>query len=388
MASILKKGNTLYAVYRVNGRQIKRSTQVKDTNKLSRYFAGIVANELEVFDKGGEPNLESVTPILGIEATQALFRTKRTKEQTVEKYFRGWLKERMMTRQSITPAALKSNNRDKTAVEQFLSHLGKKASSMPLKDLKGQEIMLFIKRQRERVSDGTIGIYLNVLSKALNDAIMQDLIQVSPFRQVSFKKRSSTQKKAFTKEQVQILLEYLPKPWKDFVLACLYTGGQRLGDLAMLTWEQISLNHETKGGYIHMIAQKTGNDVSKPIVKPLYEILDERKAMTSGEYVFPIFAEMYQRNGATHISTRFKELLQELGFNTNKKKALGDRRNVSELSFHCLRATAVTMMRNAGVPADLCRVIVGHNSEMIERIYYRPDDTTKLSALNKLDFSI
>lgn len=60
------------------------------------------------------------------------------------------------------------------------------------------------------------------------------------------------------------------------------------------------------------------------------------------------------------------------------------RRQLSTLSFHSLRVTAVTALRLAGVPADLCRVIVGHGSEIIERIYFRPDDEVIAEAMEKL----
>lgn len=386
MASIITKGNTIYAIYRVNGKQYKKSTFIKTDTENAELYAKMIADDIELHAKGGKPNITFASVILGADKAEALFQSDSVRRKaSIESYFSGWMRERRIARQSVDQAAIKSNNRDETAIRQLLLFLGKKAAS-PLKDLTGQDIMLFIKKQRERVSDGTIGIYLNVISKALNDAVTQDLLQVSPFRHVTFKKRITSKRKAFTKEQVELLLEYLPKPWKEFILVCLYTGGQRLGDLALLRKDQIKLNHKTKGGFLTMITQKTGNDVSKPIIKPLYEVLKPRMSDTEGEYLFPMFAEMYRRNGAAHLSTRFKELLQELGFDFPKTKLTGDRRNVSELSFHCLRATAVTMLRNAGVPADLCRIIVGHNSEMIERIYYRPDDNAMLDALSKLDF--
>ena len=38
----------------------------------------------------------------------------------------------------------------------------------------------------------------------------------------------------------------------------------------------------------------------------------------------------------------------------------------------------------AGVPADLCRVIVGHDSEEIERVYFRPDSGAIAEAMKHL----
>lgn len=66
------------------------------------------------------------------------------------------------------------------------------------------------------------------------------------------------------------------------------------------------------------------------------------------------------------------------------RQNLVNRRKVSSLSFHSLRATTVTALRLAGVPADLCRVIVGHRSELIERVYFRPDEKDIAKAMEKL----
>jgi len=49
-----------------------------------------------------------------------------------------------------------------------------------------------------------------------------------------------------------------------------------------------------------------------------------------------------------------------------------------------LRATAVTVLRLAGVSPDLCRFIVGHDSEEIERVYFRPDSADVQAAMSKI----
>lgn len=56
------------------------------------------------------------------------------------------------------------------------------------------------------------------------------------------------ERRAFTMEEVKRLTEILPGEWPDMIRVCLYTGGQRLGDIATLKWEQINL----EGGLISM----------------------------------------------------------------------------------------------------------------------------------------
>ena len=163
-------------------------------------------------------------------------------------------------------------------------------------------------------------------------------------------------------EEAKRLTEILPGEWPDMVRVCLYTGGQRLGDIAKLKWEQINL----EGGLIAMTTEKTKRRMNKPIISAMKHAQADN---TSGK-----------------LSLEFHELLKEHGFieNMNNAPRHGDRRRQADLSFHSLRATAVTALRLAGVPSDLCRVIVGHDSEEIERVYFRPDSAAIAEAMKHL----
>lgn len=53
--------------------------------------------------------------------------------------------------------------------------------------------------------------------------------------------------------------------WRSMVKTCLYTGGQRLGDVATLRWSQV----DEKRGVIRMTTQKKG----KPLMIPIFPAL-------------------------------------------------------------------------------------------------------------------
>lgn len=116
--------------------------------------------------------------------------------------------------------------------------------------------------------------------------------------------------------------------------------------------------------------------MNKPIIKPLERVLRRRKEVSISKYVFPIAAMKHSQGGgkSSKLSLEFTDFLEEHGFIEKKKEQKGDRRELAEKSFHSLRATAVTVLRLAGVPADLCRFIVGHDSEEIEKVYFRPQN--------------
>ena len=48
----------------------------------------------------------------------------------------------------------------------------------------------------------------------------------------------------------------------------------------------------------------------------------------------------------------------------------------------------VTELRDSGVSADLCRALVGHRSEEVERMYYRATRARKEEAMRRLGDSL
>jgi integrase len=60
------------------------------------------------------------------------------------------------------------------------------------------------------------------------------------------------------------------------------------------------------------------------------------------------------------------------------------RREQNDLSFHCLRHTATSLLKNAGVSDAVARDIIGHESVAVSRNYTHIDTTTKKRALDRL----
>lgn len=384
MAGLLKRGNTWYAVFTVAGKQEVRTTKMKiippgtppmrrrSIMKETEAGARIIAQELEQAAWGKAIDAEKIKILLGKKkSAQLLHRTQCM--QGVCGYLNDWLL-------TCKPGSFKN---DKSAVKEFLAFLGP-AQNMPLDAVTPDHAKRFMEKQMERVSSGTTGNLIGCLKKAFNRAIDKRLIDYNPFRGVSPKKDDTQQRRAFTEEEIERLVKILPGEWPDMIRVCLYTGGQRLGDIATLKWEQIDL----EGGLIAMTTQKTKRRMNKPIIAPLMAVLSRRQAESVSKYVFPLAAAKHAQAGGTSskLSLEFTGLLKEHGFIEDDTKAprQGDRRTLSALSFHCLRYSVVTILRNAGVPPDLTRELVGHASEQVERIYYTPDMMTISKALDKL----
>ena len=89
---------------------------------------------------------------------------------------------------------------------------------------------------------------LKVVRACLNAAQRQDLINSNVASKVAtIRDRSEIQRRAFSLAEVKTVLEQCDKAggeWRGLVLAAVYTG-QRLGDIAMLTWQQVDLDKNT-----------------------------------------------------------------------------------------------------------------------------------------------
>jgi len=89
------------------------------------------------------------------------------------------------------------------------------------------------------------------------------------------------------------------------------------------------------------------------------------------------------------LSNQFYNILVACGYvpkRTHKKEKEGrsSARQQNDLSFHCLRHTATSLLKNAGVSDVIARDIIGHESEAISQNYTHIDSATKRRALNKM----
>jgi integrase len=119
---------------------------------------------------------------------------------------------------------------------------------------------------------------------------------------------------------------------------------ERLGDLAHLTWRAVNLDQNE----IAFTTQKTGRRVVLPLVQPLVDYLTELPAGDNANaHIFPDAAK-HKRTAS--LSNHFRDILVDAGLvqprdYSNKTKCRAHARESSELSFHSLRHSAVTMLK-------------------------------------------
>ena len=104
---------------------------------------------------------------------------------------------------------------------------------------------------------------------ALNQARRDGLVDQNEASKITLIKCHTNKRESFSMDQIKRLLSVANEEWRGIILAGLYTG-QRLGDIATLTWSNIDLQKEE----IHHFADKQGKSIHIPIATPLMEYLE------------------------------------------------------------------------------------------------------------------
>ncbi|MEG0427357.1 MAG: phage integrase SAM-like domain-containing protein, partial [Akkermansia sp.] len=240
MAGIIKRNNIWVAVIKVGCKKEARiSTKVsivpgvlklgetlKSAQNRSEMEARVVAAELEKMYQGYSPDIRLVETIIGYQAAHAMLSFDDASTQTTSAYLQNWLKSR--------EHKIGAKERDGKAIRQFLDWLGKR-QNVNLSKINMGMSREFMEHELERVSSGTVKRYLATLTCAFNRAVEKQFIPSNPFRGVVPSKRERADKQersAFSIEEVRRMVEVFLDEWPDMIRVCLYTGGQRLGDIA------------------------------------------------------------------------------------------------------------------------------------------------------------
>jgi len=251
----------------------------------------------------------------------------------------------------------------------FLEYLGSKAAR-PIDTINAADIIGWRADLAVKVSGGTVNKSLKILRGAWRQAQKEQLLRENVFPAVDFVKETKSKRRAFTMEELKNLLDKCNAEWRGMVLFGLYTG-QRLGDLANLTWDNI----DTVAQELRITTGKTDRHMAIPLAKPLAAFIETMPAGdTPGAPLFPNMAATMKASGSGTLSRQFYEVLTLAGLAKAKDHKGGgsgrdSRRTTGGMSFHCLRHTATSLLKNAGVSDVIAREIIGHDSEVISRVY-------------------
>jgi integrase len=195
-----------------------------------------------------------------------------------------------------------------------------------------------------------------------------------PAEAVSIIKRRNEEnsRRPLTIPEIQAILAVADSEWQSIIKFGLYTG-QRLADLALLTWNHVDLKRRE----IQVVTRKTGKRLLLPIAGALRDHIESlQKADIPGAPVHPrAFESFRSHKGRTiQLSNHFIELMIQAGLRQPRSrrstgKGRGSRRHGMDISFHSLRHSAVSILKDAGVPDSVVMELVGHDSRAMSARY-------------------
>ncbi len=272
-------------------------------------------------------------------------------------------------------------------VNRFLESLGNKAD-MDISTVNRADVYAFQVSMAGKLSVGTANLGLKIIRIALNDAKRNGLIDSNPAEEVKVlsKKDVEQVRRPFTLPELKRLLDLADDEWKGMILFGFYTG-QRLQDIALANWQAVDLE-KRKWSFVTI---KTNQRKSLPLAEPLI-----RHLMASGDLdnpkkpVFPRIAASIGKTGRVgQVSNEFHDLLVAAGLLAARSKqstgkGRGARRQQNELSFHCLRHTNNSLLKQAGVPESVVMAFVGHDTPEVSALYTHIEDNDLVHATTKL----
>lgn len=217
------------------------------------------------------------------------------------------------------------------------------------------------------LSKVTINRYLEIISKAFNMAIDNELINKNPLKKnTKFLQQNYVVRPLFPEEE-QRLMKVLSEPQyeylKGIVIVALNTALRRQNILD-LTWEQIDLD----GRVIEITENKSNKHIFKPINDTLLQYFQSipEESRVGDVFINPI------------TGRKCKEIKR--AWKTVKEKA-----NITNFRFHDLKHTVGTRLAKHGVPIPVIKEVLDHSDIKTTMRYVHTADKQILSAMNLLN---
>jgi integrase len=380
MASLRKKFGSAYwwaCFYREDGARGQRSTRLIAT-QANRKAAQRMADDLE--DAHQKKYTEAQMRRILNDLNERLV-SQPLASATLKNYAAQWLARKKGEVGGLTYLAYKS------AVNEFVEDTPGKAN-LALQYVNTADVAAFRDRSAAKASAKTANNKLKIVRTMLQTAWRDGFIIENPAAKVSTLRTEDSVRRPFTLAELKKLVGVATSEWRGMVLIGLYTG-QRLKDVATLRWNNVDLAQNE----IALTTSKTKRRQIIPLAKTLQNYFTEISASDNPHApIFPKALALVRKDGGvSRLSQQFYELLVTAGLATarlgkDEAKGVGRKgpRQRSEVTFHSLRHTATSLLKNAGVSETVARDIIGHDSEEVSRQYTHVDEESKRAAMEKL----
>jgi integrase len=348
--------------------QLQRTTKQTDRRKAYEF-----AQKLETATRGN-----ALTDIQARKILAEIYAIRNPGEQlpgsSAREFFNSWASNKK--RETAEATSIRYTR----AINSFVYSLGDRAG-LDISAITSRDIVAFRDHLASRLSTSTANHAVKVVRMALKDAQGDGLVTANAAVGVRPAKsaQESGRRRPFTLPEIQRLLRAAHSEWSGLILFGLYTG-QRLGDIARLTWQSVDLAR----GELALVSRKTKRRQLIPIAAPLQKFLEAADAGDDPKQ--PLFPKASKAKRISALSNQFYDIMADAGLVESRKhksngKGRNSRRAFNELSFHALRHTATSLMKNAGVSPAIVQDIIGHDSPAVSAHYTHIGEAAKRQAI-------
>jgi integrase len=377
MASLFKKKDckNWIACFRDKaGRQKRYSTREPNRRK-----AQLIADQYEHIARGGVRQRDFREIMTGLYRKLYGVAVPVT---TIRVYAQRWLTVRKTEVQVSTWCTYSRVIRD---FEEFLGG----GADGDIADVSKEQLFGFRDKLADSISAGSANSYMKVLKLFFKGAKEDGFLSESPaeFMHSIKETASRVKRRAFTPEELRRLLVAADPEERSLVLFALYTG-QRLGDICMLRWENIDLERGERGS-ICLVTKKTRKQMRIPIAGRLRDHIASLPSSDDPRApLHPWFDMQYRRKTLSTIHWRLAQLFKNAGLQSKEARPDSQRKDGRKaqhaLTFHSLRHTTVSLLKDAGVPDAVVMEIVGHSTVAMSQHYTHTGWEAMCSGMDKM----
>jgi integrase len=361
MASLWKRERSKFWIAcftDASGRQLKRSTKTTDRKLATR-----LAEQFEQASRRKRTARQMREVMAGLHREIA---DEELPAVTVRAFFDGWFERKKHETAPATMAFYRGT------AGKFVAFLGEEAGR-EIAEITSEHILRFRNALAATLVPRTVNHSLKGLRTIFKAARRDNVIFEDPteFVQTIRQTIGDAKRRAFTIPELQAILAVADDEWRSLVKCGLYLG-QRLADLATLTWANVDLDR----GEIRLETRKTGRRMILPIAPPLRKHLESLPAGDKPDApLHPrAFAIVAREGRSGSLSNQFADLLAQAGLRekkgcTSTGKGRNTRRESNALSFHSLRHSAATLLHEAGIPAAVAQSLIGHDDSATHNLY-------------------
>lgn len=374
MACVWKHPNSRYWIARFydrNGKRRNRSTKTEN-RKEARKLA-------EAYEDAAKRKRTALQSRRVIASLHKEITGEGLPVSTVKDFLERWLEIKTRETKPSTMVFYKKE------AQKFLTFLGDRKQE-DIAEITKEDILAYREDQAKVLSAKTVNHGVKFLRMVFRAAREDASISDNPaeFVKVIKSKGEKQSRRPFTIKELRAVLEVADEEWKSMILFGLYSG-QRLGDIAKLTWANLDL----QAGELRLVTSKTGKTIIQPLAGPLKAHVESLTVSDNPDQpIHPRAHDTLNRQGkAGGLSNAFASLLFQAGLREKQahRKTHGEGRGVGSssggLSFHCLRHTAVSLLKEAGIPAATVMELVGHDSvEMSQHYTHIGQESLKQAA--------